>query len=312
MRHTHVALLALAAVLALGACQSAKSSDADEKLALEKRVHELEQKLAKVEASAAPAPAASTPPPVRRAARRVGPTGKKPPDKVVRAAEPRQRQPIAPNPSPAVPTAEVAPTHEAAQRAEGAPPVELPLPPARSADEEAPPRAQPPARRAHEPVVLPEGTELRLVLETSLSSERSGLGDGVVARVERATGPDGEIALPGGTSVEGQVVDVRRAGRVQGRALIAVQFDRIVLRGERRPLDTVAVVVRGPESHKKDALLVGGGAAIGAFLGAVTGGSAGKGALLGAAAGSGAALTTRGAQVEVPAGTRWTVTVSRR
>src|SRR5262245_48633354 len=42
-------------------------------------------------------------------------------------------------------------------------------------------------------MVLPEGTELQLVLESPLSSATSHVGDQVTARVERATSDDGRI-----------------------------------------------------------------------------------------------------------------------
>ena len=67
-------------------------------------------------------------------------------------------------------------------------------------------------------VVIPGGTELRVVLETGLSSETSQDGERVVARVERATTEDGRVVLPGGTVLRGRVVRAESAGRVSAAA----------------------------------------------------------------------------------------------
>jgi hypothetical protein len=166
-----------------------------------------------------------------------------------------------------------------------------------------------PAPAVAESLVLPEGTELKLRLETALSSATSREGDAVTARVESASDADGRVALPGGTVLKGRVVEVRRAGRVKGRALVSVDFDRIVVRGRTRELQASPISVEAPDDHGKDAKIVGGAAAAGALLGAIKDGKEGfaKGAVIGGAAGTGAVLLTRGRELEIPAGSRWTV-----
>jgi hypothetical protein len=158
-------------------------------------------------------------------------------------------------------------------------------------------------------MVLPEGTELQLVLEQPLSSATSRAGEEVTARVERATSEDGSIALPGGTVLHGRVSDARPSGRVSGRARLAVDFDRIVVRGRTHELDAATVVVEAPGEGGRDAKIVGGSAAAGAVLGAISGGGKGavKGAVIGAGAGGAAVLVTKGKEVQLPAGSRWTV-----
>ena len=159
--------------------------------------------------------------------------------------------------------------------------------------------------------VIPNGTELTLVLETPLSSVNSKPGDLVVARVERAIDDTGAIALPGATYVEGRVLEVRASGRVKGRARVVAAFDRIILRGEPRRLETTPIVVEAESGAKRDAKIVAGATAAGAVLGAVLGGKsgAGKGAILGGGAGAGAVLATKGEEVDLPSGSRWTVHV---
>jgi type IV secretory pathway VirB10-like protein len=190
------------------------------------------------------------------------------------------------------------PADEAARRA------------ARSAEAE-PPMAREPNRDL---LVLPAGTELQLVLERSLSSETSRVGEAVTARVERATGPDGRVLLPGGTVLKGRVYRATPAGRVSGKARLAVDFDRIVVRGAEHRLETTAIDVEGRDSHERDAAIVGGSTIGGAIIGGLLGGGSGakKGAVVGILGGTGAVLATRGREVEIPSGSRWTVRVKGR
>ena len=64
-----------------------------------------------------------------------------------------------------------------------------------------------------------------------------------------------------------------------------------------------------PDSQSRDAKVVGGSAVAGAIIGGITGGKSGaaKGAVIGAGAGTGAVLVTKGKEIEMPAGSRWTV-----
>ena len=158
---------------------------------------------------------------------------------------------------------------------------------------------------------LAEGSELQLVLETGVSSETSNEGDRVVARVERATGPDGRILLPGGTVLQGRVTSADSAGRVRGRSRVAVDFDKIVVRGRTYDLATTSIEALGDASHKRDAAIIGGSTAAGAIIGGITKRGVKKGAVIGAVGGTGVVLATRGEQIELPSGSRWTVKVTQ-
>ncbi|HUG52786.1 MAG TPA: hypothetical protein VMR21_04270 [Vicinamibacteria bacterium] len=239
---------------------------------------------------------------------------------------------VAPEPEPAAPARSQAPrTSSRARTAQGSAEAPLPrrtdrvervdrLPAAEPFDLEEGPapadtRAQAAAREpVRERLTLPAGTELQLVLEEGLSSATSQEGDPVTARVSRATGPDGRILLPGGTVLKGVVYRADSAGRVKGRARLSVDFDRIVVRGVEHRLDTTAIDVEGPASHRRDAAIVGGSTVGGAIVGGILGGGKGakKGAVIGAVGGTGAVLATKGQDVEIPSGSRWTVKVKDR
>ena len=195
-------------------------------------------------------------------------------------------------------------------RAPAAEPIDIPTDPARRAESE-PEMAREPNR---DRLTIPAGTELQLVLESGLSSATSQVGDPVTARVSRATSPDGRVLLPGGTVLKGRVYRADAAGRVKGKSRLAVDFDRIVVRGVEHRLDTTAIDVEGPDSHGKDAAIIGGSTVGGAIIGGILGGGGGakKGAVVGAVGGTGAVLATRGKDVEIPAGSNWTVRVKDR
>lgn len=158
---------------------------------------------------------------------------------------------------------------------------------------------------------IPAGTSMTLVLETPLSTETSHEGQAVTARVERATSEDGSVVLPGGSVLRGRVTEVDRAGRVSGRAHLAVKWDTLTVRGESHRIATSDVAMTAEAQHGRDAKIIGGGTAAGAIIGGIVNGGSGakKGAIIGAGAGTGAVLINRGQDVEMPAGSRWTVRV---
>jgi type IV secretory pathway VirB10-like protein len=304
-------------VLAVGtlfaACQTAPGKNASDQ-----RTQELEKRVAELEHKATPEPSPAS----------------------AASAEPAAQVQAEVDAATAAPAAEAprAPAHPPARAAAPArrAPAPLPAPPSRvdgpvvasgdpgPARVSAPPEPMDPPREAAEParvvvreeppveqVSVPAGTQLSLVLETALSSATSHAGDKVTARVERATGEDGRVLLPGGTVMRGHVVDARPSGRVSGKARVVVAFDEIVVRGRAQRLDTTEIEAVASDSHERDGAIVGGGVAAGAIIGGITGGGkgAGKGAVIGGLAGTGAVLATKGKEIDMPAGSRWTVKV---
>lgn len=163
-----------------------------------------------------------------------------------------------------------------------------------------------------EPVVLPAGTELPLVFDTTVSSATNQPGDSVAAKLASEVRVGDKLVLPAGTEVRGKVTTVVSSGRVKGRARLGVAFDTLVYKGKDYPVATEPIDITAPKTHKKDGEIIGGGAAAGAIIGAITGGK--KGALIGTgvggAAGTGAVLATKGKEVTLPAGTTKTVALT--
>lgn len=160
-------------------------------------------------------------------------------------------------------------------------------------------------------VTVPAGTQLPIILDTSVASSSSRVEQPVRAHVLRDVRLDNTVVIPAGSELYGTVTAVRRAGKVKGRSYIAMRFTTLVPRGsdERYRVDTGRVSRTGRATKKKDAMKIGIPAAGGAAVGALIGGK--KGALIGAGAGGGAGtavvLTTRGEEVGIGRGAALTL-----
>jgi hypothetical protein len=163
------------------------------------------------------------------------------------------------------------------------------------------------------PITVPEGVTLPLVLETAISSATSRSGDLVVARLAEDIKVGEKVVMPSGSEVRGRVTAAVPSGRVKGDARLAFDFDTLVLEGKEHPIGTRQVDITAANSHKRDAVIIGGGTGAGAIIGAIAKGGKGAaiGGLIGGAAGTGVVLTNKGKEVELGTGSRVTVRLTR-
>ncbi len=170
-----------------------------------------------------------------------------------------------------------------------------------------------------EKYIVKPGTRIPLVLVNSISTKNSREGDRVYLQTAFPIAVDSHIVIPEGSYVTGTITQIKRPGRVKGRAELYVRFDTLMLpNGVQR--DFRAVVsqvdadqngklndegkVEGDSSKGKDVATTADAAATGATIGGIAGGGkgAGIGAGIGAAAGLGAVLLTRGEDMKLPRG----------
>jgi len=164
-----------------------------------------------------------------------------------------------------------------------------------------------------DPITVPEGATLPLVLESAISSATSRSGDVVVARLADDVRVGDKVVVPSGTEVRGRVTAAVPSGRVKGLARLAFDFDTLVLEGKEHAIGTRPVDITAANSHKRDAVIIGIGAGAGAMVGGIVDGKkgAGIGALIGGATGTGVVLTNKGKEVNLGSGTRVTVRLTR-
>lgn len=161
-------------------------------------------------------------------------------------------------------------------------------------------------------LLVPAGTRLEIEFLDSLSSQENEIADRFAARVVETVTIDGYFAIPVGTEIGGEVVDVKRLRKIGGQARLALVFDQLGTQsGQTLPMQA-SLYDEGRNETRRDAAIIGGAAAAGAVVGrSVKDRKKGKGGLigtiLGAAVGAGIAAATQGEPIEVPAGTRTTL-----
>ncbi len=154
-------------------------------------------------------------------------------------------------------------------------------------------------------ITIPAGTVLSLQMGSGVSSRSSRIEDSVHATLRRPLVVNHAIVVPAGAAVSGYVSEVRRSGRVKGRARIGVRFTDLRVRDDRYRIRTQAVARQAPGTKTADATKIGIGAGAGAVVGAIAGGKKGAaiGSAVGGAGGTGVVLATRGREVSLPRGT---------
>ena len=187
---------------------------------------------------------------------------------------------------------------------ETAAPPDPPTLPARPEPENVTPASRPPEPHT---VTLNAGMLLPVRLVDGLSSERNLSGDTFTATLDKELVVDGFVIAERGARVQGRVVASDRGGKVKGVSALAVELTQLYTAdGQKVALRTDSFERHGEQTQTQDAAKVGGGAALGAIIGAIAGG--GKGAAIGAgvggAAGAGDVLLTRGKPATLPSETR--------
>jgi hypothetical protein len=158
------------------------------------------------------------------------------------------------------------------------------------------------AREAREKVTVPTGTPIRIVLQNGVGSDTSTSGSEFSAVLAEPVTVNGKTVLEKGSAVVGRVTDVKKSGRVKGRASISLTLTSLERDGKSVPVATKTYVGVAKSTRKRDVAVIGGAAGVGAAIGAIVGGGKGAatGAAIGGAGGTGTVLATRGDDVHFP------------
>ena len=195
--------------------------------------------------------------------------------------------------------------HEEKQVAEAAPEPAPPAPAPAPVEQQAPPPAPapppPPPQPVAKTVTIPAGSIIPVRITDALSSKDAQPNQVFHGSLAGDLIADGMVAVPHGASITGRVIDAKDAAHFSGSSLLSIELTQINTKNRQIPVVTEAYSKEGQGRGKNTAVKTGGGAAIGAIIGALAGG--GKGAAIGAAAGgatgAGVNAVTRGQQVQI-------------
>jgi len=154
----------------------------------------------------------------------------------------------------------------------------------------------------------PAGTELVVRTVEMIDSRNAGADQTFSAVVEQdVTSASGRVIIPERSSAQLIIRDVSSGGAT-GSPEMVLDVRSITVDGRRYVVGTKDLPIDGDSGigkNRRTAETIGGGAALGAIVGAIAGGGKGAaiGVLVGAAGGASAQVLTRGRDVRVPAET---------
>jgi hypothetical protein len=128
----------------------------------------------------------------------------------------------------------------------------------------------------------------------NLSSEQTQMGDTFRGTLDEAIVVNGRELYPKGADVIGRVTDVHATGRLSEPGVLDLVLNTVSSGTVAASIHVEPLVIKGESHAKSNVTKIGGGAALGAVIGAIAGGGKGAaiGTLAGGAAGTGAAAAT--------------------
>ena len=141
---------------------------------------------------------------------------------------------------------------------------------------------------------IPSGTAIRVRMIDKLSSEENQTGDTFHGTLDEPITVNGRELYPKGADVIGRVTDVHATGRLSEPGELDLVLNTVSSGTVAASIHVQPLVIKGESHSKSNATKIGGGAALGAVIGAIAGGGKGAaiGTLAGGAAGTGAAAAT--------------------
>jgi hypothetical protein len=143
-------------------------------------------------------------------------------------------------------------------------------------------------QKAGLPVTVPAGAVLQIRINRGLDSNHTQPGTNFDGMVLADVVAGGAIAIPRGASVQGTVVDAKKAGTFKGQGELSLKINSISMGGVVYPVTTEVWDHNGRDKTAGTVNRTVGTSAVGALFGAAAGG--GAGAAIGAGVGAGLGL----------------------
>jgi hypothetical protein len=153
-------------------------------------------------------------------------------------------------------------------------------------------------------VTMQQGTAVEVRLDRAVSSKTSASGERFTGKLAKPILINGRVTVPEGTEFLGKVIQAAPAGHLAGGASLRIALTSFSMGDREYAVQSTSIFRVSEGKGKRTAELTGGGAVLGAAIGALAHG--GKGALIGAAVGAGAgavgsAATGKARDIVLPA-----------
>jgi len=188
-----------------------------------------------------------------------------------------------------------------------------------------PPKKTPPPKKssgsstATKTTQIPAGTVIEVAMVTPVATKTSNIGDPIEAKLTKALVVNGHLIAEEGASVRGTIADLQRASKSKSeedRAYLKFRFSELETVGGDKKINATVTNSEGKLAAKgtgtRDKLIIGGSTVAGAVVGQVIGKDTKStiiGAVGGAVVGTGVALSVKGHELEVPAGSSVTIRI---
>jgi hypothetical protein len=154
-------------------------------------------------------------------------------------------------------------------------------------------------------VTIPSGTALAITFSDTIQTNKNQAGDQFAATLTQPAVVEGRELLPAGSHVSMVITGLIKGGTLKTAPEMAFTITDITLpSGKRYVVEVDTFYEKGRSHATREAVMIGGGAAVGAVIGGVLGNVKGAiiGAAAGGAAGTGAAAATGRQNLIYPAG----------
>ena len=161
--------------------------------------------------------------------------------------------------------------------------------------------------------VIPTGTTLRVRTNEVIDSDTGRVGDTFSGTLDEDLLINNQLLAERGSPVKLRITEVDEGGTFSGRKSLVVDLVELSVNGTPYALTTAPLEQKGSSRTRQSQTVIGGGAALGAIIGAIAGGAKGAvvGAVVGGAGGAGYQILTKGQKLKIPAETVLEFTMQR-